>query len=391
MPLAAAGGVARPQLADAAAALVPEDPLTAGITIFALGAILVGLGLALRYLRRPNGRRFRRQLAARDEIAVLMHPRPDPDAMACAMAVDELAASVDTDATMHYAGRIRHQENRAFETVLDQEFDRIEDASDLASDEVVLVDHNTTRGFSGDDSVDPFAVIDHHPGDGTGNDFTDVRTDYGACATIFAEYFEDLGWELCDPDTEAGPETVSSELATGLIHGIQTDTSNLTKGCSAAEFRAAAYLYEAVDEDLLDRIANPEVDQEVLDVKATAISEREVRNPFAFSHVGDVSNTDAIPQAADELLQLEGVTAVVVAGEREGTVHLSGRSRDDRVHMGKTLGAAVEDIPMAQAGGHARMGGGEISLEHMEGIGPSAGLTMADLTNRIFNAMSGDR
>ncbi len=61
------------------------------------------------------------------------------------------------------------------------------------------------------------------------------------------------------------------------------------------------------------------------------------------------------------------MTAVVVYGESDGTIHLSGRSRDDRVHMGETLRHAVSDIPMANAGGHARMGGGQLSVDHMRG------------------------
>ena len=389
MPLAAAGGVGVGDAIDTAAAFALEDLPLAVVIVAALVALAL-VGWLVARLRRADGSKLKRLLAVRDEVAVLMHPNPDPDAMASAMAVRTLAEAVDTDATMQYTGQIRHQENRAFETVLDLNFDRVDDASELASKDVVLVDHNTPRGFSGADSVDPFAVVDHHPGDGTGAEFTDIRTDTGACATILAEYFEDLGWEPADPDDEGGENELPTDVATGLIYGIRSDTKSLTKGCTADDFGAASYLYDGIDEDRLDRIANPEVDAEVLEVKARAITNREVRNAFGFANVGEVDNADAIPQAADELLRLEGVTAVVVAGEKDGTVHLSGRSRDDRVHMGKTLRAAVEDIPMAEAGGHARMGGGQISLDHMEGLGPSTGMTMPELTDRLFDAMSGD-
>ncbi|WP_247007753.1 DHH family phosphoesterase [Halorientalis litorea] len=395
MPLVAASGVGPvgtvgvETAVDATAAFALENPLVAVSVAAVVLVVVVVIGLLVRWLRRSAGERFHRALAARDEVAVLMHPNPDPDAMACALAVQTLATAVDTEATMQYAGQIRHQENRAFETVLDLNFDRITDANDIAAEEVVAVDHNTPRGFPGAETVEPFAVVDHHPGNGSGDVFTDVRTDTGACATIFAEYYDALGWEPAGSDAD-DETTLPSDVATALVYGIQSDTNNLTAGCSAAEFDAAAYLYDGVDEDTLDRIANPEVDAEVLDVKARAIVDREVRNAFAFSNVGEVNNADAIPQAADELLRLEGVTAVVVAGEKDGTVHLSGRSRDDRVHMGKTLQAAVDDIPMADAGGHARMGGGQISLDHMEGLGPSTGVTMPELTDRLFSAMSGD-
>jgi len=58
--------------------------------------------------------------------------------------------------------------------------------------------------------------------------------------------------------------------------------------------------------------------------------------------------------------------------------------------MGKVLDNVVDDIPMGTAGGHARMGGGQLSIEHMEGIGPSEGVLRQDFTERLFDAMSGD-
>jgi nanoRNase/pAp phosphatase (c-di-AMP/oligoRNAs hydrolase) len=370
-----------------------DDPVLAAAAVLGVLVLLVGIAFVGRWLRRSPGERLRRRLAAADSVSVLMHPNPDPDAMSCAFAVGALADAVDTDATLQYPGQIRHQENRAFETVLDLDFVRVENASELDGEEVVLVDHNTPRGFSGAENVEPAIVVDHHPGNGTGRDFTDVRTSNGACATIFAEYFDDIGW------TPVGPEEAESTdledvlppaVSTGLLYGIQSDTKHLTKGCSTDEFTAASFLYPGVDEDRLDRIANPEVDAEVLDAKARAIQEREVRNAFAVSDIGTVSNVDAIPQAADELLRLEGVTAVVVIGEADGGLRLSGRSRDDRVHMGKTLRAAVDSIPMADAGGHARMGGGQLSLEHMSGLGPSNGLTREEFVDRLFEAMAGE-
>ncbi len=372
---------------------VNESPLLAVgvlVTVFLLIALLM---VVFRRFRRSKGTRLAGLLERQENVAVLMHPNPDPDAMSAAMGVQALADSVETEVEIQYPGQIRHQENRAFETVLDLDFDQIESDADLAEGPIILVDHNEARGFSGSENVDPIAVVDHHPGGGEGREFTDVRTDNGACASIFAEYFDKMGWEPIDPDeveTTDEENAVPPRVSTGLVYGIQSDTKSLTKGCSTAEFEAAAYLYPGVDEDSLDRIANPEVDAEVLDVKATAIRNREVRNAFAISDVGTVSNIDAIPQAADELLRLEGVTAVVVLGDKEDQIHLSGRSRDDRVHMGKSLRTVVEDVPMAGAGGHARMGGGQLSLEHMEGLGPSNGMNREQLKDRLFTALNGD-
>ena len=106
--------------------------------------------------------------------------------------------------------------------------------------------------------------------------------------------------------------------------------------------------------------------------------------------VGEITDADTIPQSADELVRLEGISAVVVMGERDGVLHLSGRSRDDRVHMGEALESAVADVPMASAGGHARMGGGQLSIDHMEGIGPSDGMNVPEFSQRLFECLRGD-
>lgn len=376
--------VALPPEVSRVAELVREEPLAAAIVVAVIGLALITLiTLLLRRRGRTMGDRFRKTIARYDAATVLLHPNPDPDAMASALGVVHLGSTVDTELSVCYPGRIAHQENRAFRTVLDVDFERIEEASDLPDAPVILVDHNEPRGFDGSANISPVAVVDHHPGDGYGSSFTDVREEIGACATIIAQYFQGLG-------ATPGGEVLPTGVATGLLYGILADTSHLTKGTTRADFDAAAYLSPGVDNDALDRIANPPVDSVVLDTVARAISEREVRGPFAVSDVGEVKNPDAVPQAADELLHLEGITAVVVFGSNDEELYLSGRSRDDRVHMGDTLSLAVDDIAMSEAGGHARMGGGRVSIPHLEGLRPESGMSRADFRDRLFDAMAGD-
>ena len=379
---------------SAAGAMVRENPEVAvGVTLAVL--LVVAVVLVFIRARRTAGVRFRRLLSGEDEIAVLMHPNPDPDAMSAAVGVASLADQLGVEATVQYPGQIRHQENRAFRTVLDLELEPIEHVSDLAAESVVLVDHNEPRGFAGADGVLPTAVIDHHPGDGAGESFTDVRTDYGASASVVAEYFRDNEAVPVPPDkhaSETGSDlTLSTDTATGLLYGILADTKHLTVGASEPDFAAAAYLYPGVDQDRLDRIANPAVDAEVLEVKARAIAGRRVEGSFAVADVGGVNNVDAIPQAADELIQLEGVSAVVVIGERDETVHLSGRSRDDRVHMGNAIAAVLDDVDNGNGGGHSRMGGGTIEPEiDPAGDGETGTVDRDALTDGLFRAMAGD-
>ncbi|QLG62990.1 DHH family phosphoesterase [Halorarum salinum] len=374
-------------------ALSLTDQQAAAALVGALLVVAVGF-LAYRWLRRPAGERFAAVLAEHEEVAVLLHPNPDADAMAAALGVARIARHVDTDATLQFSGQIRRQENRAFRTVLDVEMESLDHVSQIDAEAVVLVDHNEPRGFTGADGVLPACVVDHHPGGGGGEEFTDVRTEYGATSSIVTEYLNELGATPVPPDrhdSEVEPPALPTLTATGLLYGILSDTNRLTRGVCPADFEAASYLHPGVDQDLLTRIADPEVSTETLEVKARAIAGRDVRGSFAVSDVGAVSNVDAIPQAADELVGLEGVTAVVVLGERDGTVHLSGRSRDDRVHMGRTLAAAVGDLANASAGGHARMGGGQIPpAVQADGTREVSAPRGDALLDRLFDAMSGD-
>jgi nanoRNase/pAp phosphatase (c-di-AMP/oligoRNAs hydrolase) len=196
-----------------------------------------------------------------------------------------------------------------------------------------------------------------------------------------------LGAEPAAPDQDA---LLTSDVATGLVFGILSDTKHLTRGVSQAEFDACSFLYPAVDNGELDRIANPQVDGEIIQIQREAIEEIEIRPAFAISDVGAVYNLVAIPWADDELMYLEGVSSVIVLGEKDETIHVSGRSRDDRVHIGRALEEALDDIPMAGGGGHARMGGGQVSVAHMNGIGPSDGMTREEFRERPFDVMANE-
>ena len=383
-----------PSLAVAAAALVGQaglevllrrrPALLLVVVLVAVVAVIVGVVGVRRYLR-TTADRLCRALAAVDEVTVLMHPNPDPDAMASAMGVARLAESVGTRANVQYTGHIRHEENLAMVRALGLEFSRFEDVSSLRADHVVLVDHNEARGFAGAGGLSPYAVVDHHPGGGQGEAFTDVRPEYGSCAAIVTEYLRERGWR---PDDHERP--LPTDLATALLYGIQADTGDFSRGCTTADFDAAAFVFPAVDPSILDSIANPPVDEEVLDIRARAVQYRRKNGPYLCSFVGEVENADALGQAADELLRLEGVTAVVVGGRVDGTLHLSGRSTDDGIHVGQALREAVADIPMANAGGHQRMGGGQLSIDHMRGLGPSSGVSEDELRERVFTALAGE-
>jgi len=195
--------------------------------------------------------------------------------MSCAMGVAKIAESVDTDAALQFSGEIRHQENRAFRTVLDLDIESVDASSQLESDAVVLVDHNAAGIYRGPDRRTGRGR--RPPSRQRGRHEVHRRADGLRCGVDDPRRVptHDIGATMADEEDSSEFE-ISPELATGLLYGILSDTNHLTNGCSRAEFDACAALFSGIDEDLLDRIANPQVSDDVLQVKATAITQKRV-------------------------------------------------------------------------------------------------------------------
>lgn len=374
-------------LVDPSIGLIGGMDLTTEVLAVALVVLMavmaVGAWIVLRYRRTPADD-FVDVLSPHDNVDVLLHPNPDPDAMASGYAAATIAKAAGLDARIVYPGKLRHDENRAFRTVLGLDLVRLEDADGIRDRPVVLIDHATPRGFTASIEINPIAIIDHHDDPPMAATHIDVRSHYGACSTILWEYLDALG---AVPEGETGSLVLTQELATALAYGIQTDTNNLTRGVTPYDIRALHALHELVDDTALERIANPPVEPSVLDAKAAAIQNRELMGPFCVSDLGPVESADSVAITAEELVRLEGVSTAVTIGEYNGTLYLSGRSIDDRVHIGEALERSMEAVPGASAGGHARMGGAQVSLEALDGLGPTTGMDRRELPERLISTL----
>jgi nanoRNase/pAp phosphatase (c-di-AMP/oligoRNAs hydrolase) len=284
-------------------------------------------------------------------LAVVTHDNPDPDAIASAVTLQRIATMVGCDADVCYFGRISHQENRAFVNLLEYDLTLLEAGAELAEYEgVALVDHSrpgVNDGLPEDTPID--IVIDHHPPRmPVEARYVDLRSDVGATSTLLVDYLR-----LLDV-------TPSEAIATGLLFGIHVDTDEFTREVSPADFEAAAYVQPHADLATLERIESPSMSSETLDTIARAIANRDRHGPVLVSGVGDLSHRDALAQAADRLLNLEGVTTTFVYGVMDGTVYASARARGTDIDLGETVRDAFGQI--GSAGGHADMAGAQISL-----------------------------
>jgi len=291
-----------------------------------------------------------------EKFGIVVHDNPDPDAIASALALRHIMKEKGVCADILYGGIIGHQVNRAFVNLLGIEMRRIEDGVLSEYSKFALVDTavpGSNNSLPADTKVS--IIIDHHPaGNGVDAEFCDIREELGATSTILAKY---LRW-LNIP--------VDKVLATALLYGIKTDTNGFKRNAHPEDFIAAAFLYPKVDRELLDQIETPPVSAETINIIGKAIQNRKIKHSYLISNVGYIANRDALAQAADYLLNLEGVTVAIVIGMNDENIYVSGRSKDIRVNLGEAFRQAFSKI--GSAGGHSTTAAAQIPLGLFSGV-----------------------
>lgn len=289
-------------------------------------------------------------LSDTSRLAIVCHDNPDPDCLGSALALEQIANVADVDdVTLLYSGDISHQQNRVFVNSLDFELESYDQVDVDDHDTVALVDSSIpgeNNCLPADAEVD--VVIDHHPGETPDAEFVTVREDASSTTTILVEYLYALDVQL------------DSDLATAMLFAIRRETLDFIRGMTEKAYLAGYYLHSSVDDDLLRKMDDPALSEITLDAIGTAIQTRRVQSAYLVANVGRTTERDALPQAADYLLNLEGVETVLVFGISDGTIEVSARSTDSRVDVG----SIVEDVfgDLGDAGGHEEMAAAEIPM-----------------------------
>jgi len=293
-----------------------------------------------------------------DSLLILMHDNPDPDSIASASALSVIAQTLGFKTQIAYGGDITHHENRAFVNLLGINLMKLSRGSyELRRYPfIALVDCQPNGNITVLEQPDYErikVIIDHHqvlqhlsdviPKDA----FLDIRPDVNSSSSILVEYLRGLNME------------VNPLLATALFYGIYIDTKKFSK-LSRVDLKAIEWLAGKVDYELLDKIEHPDISTETAEILARAIIHRRIYKNVVISNVGFVSNRDALAEAADFLLRLEGINTVLVFGIVDDKIEISARTRDVRVNIGAVMREAFGDI--GSGGGHPQSAGARIPL-----------------------------
>lgn len=300
---------------------------------------------------------------------------PDPDALGSAFLHKIICDEYDIQFEIVFDGKVSHQQNKALVNLLGLELTRFDQSFDLDKfDGAVFIDNQGTTAPEITASIEEkglpvLMVIDHHePQERLSPAFEDVRR-VGSTATIYVDYLQQ-GIIKFTPDKR---DHVLA--ATALMHGLQTDTSNLIRA-DENDFKAALFLSKIYDRDLLDQIMSQARSKRTMEVINIALRNRTAAENISVAGVGYLrsDDRDAIPQTADFLLSEENIHTAIVYGiveENDDKEILIGSVRSNKLSLNidqfikDTFGK--DNLGKYYGGGKLSAGGFEIPLGFLSG------------------------
>lgn len=306
-------------------------------------------------------------------LLIVLQNYPDPDALASAAALRELARLAGLHSvSVGSSGMLGRAENRALASYLRIAPESLE-LLDLARfDRVAMVDTQPRTGNNAlPAAISPQVVVDHHPLRRATRSvpFYDVRPRCGATSTILFEYLQAAGVEL------------DRELVTGLVYGIRSDTHDLGRDASRADIDALVALYPRADHRALGDIQAAKTPRSYFHAIANALGNARVHGDAILSSMGEIDTPDIVGELADLLLRDESCHWTLVHGVFDGRLLLSLRTSLRERDAGRVMRRLVEGL--GTGGGHSAMAGGQIPL----GDGSLARLIELELKRRLLRAL----
>jgi nanoRNase/pAp phosphatase (c-di-AMP/oligoRNAs hydrolase) len=294
-------------------------------------------------------RRFYDQFSGNDHVLVVINA--DPDAIASAMAVSRLLWRKVANVTISHVNIINRPDNLTMIRLLDVTLVPFEQVQMDQFNRFVIVDsqpdHNEQMA-----RLNPHVIIDHHPDSGCKAPFVDIRTQYGATATILTEYLQ------------AAKIKPSAQLATGLYLGIKTDTNDFKGQTQIEDVRAFQYLFRFANMHLARKIEQADLRFDLLKYFKIALQNVRQRKGKVYIHLGNVVNPDVCVLIADFFMRINTVTWSIVSGVCDKKLTIIFRNDGIRKNAGKVAKEGFGKL--GNAGGHKNMARAEIALSDLK-------------------------
>jgi c-di-AMP phosphodiesterase-like protein len=266
------------------------------------------------------------------EVVIMGHKFPDMDSIGAALGVYRAAINREKEAYIVLDG-INEAIKNLYDSIKEHEVYKFISSEELLNGMskdtlVVVVDThrpNFTQCPKALDLVERIVLIDHHR---RGAEFIDkaVLTYLEPYASSTCELVAEI---LQYMDDKINIEKIEAEA---LLAGITVDTKNFSFKTGVRTFEAASWLRRAgADTTNVRQLFQDDLETFVA-IAEVVKNAKSIGNNIALSVCSkDMENTSLVAaQAADELLNIRGITASFVLGIRnEGEIIISGRSLGD--------------------------------------------------------------
>ena len=267
------------------------------------------------------------QMAASDRIIIMGHSRPDMDAFGSAIGLYHLAEVAGKEACI-----VLNSVDEAIQQIYDAaqltghyNFQNGDQAAALATPDTMLIITDCHARFMTEepslvDKIQKIVIIDHHRRNKTPiADPTLMHTE------VYASSASELVTELLQ---YSGKKVIDKFAAGALLAGITVDTKNFTVNTGVRTFEAASWLRRN-GADMADVKNYFRLRLDFVQKKYNIIASAEILGSgiaVAYTKEKDRSMQVLAAQAADELLEMNGVRAAFTAGRSEGKTMVSARS-----------------------------------------------------------------
>ena len=286
-------------------------------------------------------------LKNKKRIFIQTHNYPDHDAVASAFALHYLLKNFKIESNIIFHGDILRDS-------LQKMIDKLNipilphykyELND--EDSIVIVDANKKNKNVTALKGNVVAVIDHHPGiEHEDLEFCDIRSDYGACASIMFSYFAEL---MLEP---------GREVATALHTGIVFDTHQFTRNVNPLDIETVAMLYHVSDTNLVNSLVRNSIKLNDFKQYQYLLEKMRVNGNFACCHFPDGCNKDLLAILADYLLSVEEIEFVVLSAQSIEGISFCVRSEIPAIPANTAVQKLLAGI--GSGGGHIDMAGGRI-------------------------------
>jgi len=243
---------------------------------------------------------------------------PDPDGLASAWALKYLGAKVGARLDILMFEAVSRPENAALIRLLNLPCRQVTGRLPrVPYAGYALVDRqNPTLPVPHPPTLPLVVFVDHHMGGPVPAAFCEQYSDVGSTSTIMAHHLV----AATENDSDDAREEIS-RVATALMYGIRTDTSDFLNA-SALDFEAAMLLAPFVATDVMREIALTPLGAPFLKTLGVVLTNAKSSDGLVVAWAGRVGRKarDTISQSADFLIKGEGVKVCVVFGLMDGQV-----------------------------------------------------------------------